>query len=136
MADLDTERVIEMIVKAEKLDESSQLYVNGDNFDFMFTTDFKWANDGAICFFYTRKHKTYSAQLRMFHDENKYFITDSSEWFEQGQSSKLFHYLDALKYIPQEEIILTPLSIRVEGTIQCDDSTYSQVSTVIDGIIF
>ena len=84
VANLDTERVIEMIVKAEKLDESSQLCVNGDNFDLMFTTDFKWANDGAILFFYTRKQKIYSAQLRMFHDENMYFITDSSEWIEQG----------------------------------------------------
>lgn len=104
VADLDTERVVEMIAKAEKLDDGSQLCVNEDNFDLMFTEDFKWANDGAIRFFYTKNQNTYSAQLRMFHDENKYFITDSSKWIEQGQSFKLFHYLNALKYMPQEEI--------------------------------
>lgn len=47
---LDTERVVEMIAKAEKLDDGSQLCVNDDNFDLMFTSDFEWANDGAIRF--------------------------------------------------------------------------------------
>lgn len=101
---LDTERVVEMIVKAEKLDDGSQLCINEDNFDLMFTSDFEWANDGAIRFFYLKDQKTYSAQLRMFHDDNKYFITDSVDWVEQEQFFKLFHYLDALKYMPQEEI--------------------------------
>ena len=104
VADLDTERVVDMIARAEKLDDGSLLCVNDDNFDLMFTPDFKWANDGAIRFFYTKKQQIYSAQLRMFHGENKYFITDSSKWIGQGQSFKLFHYLDALKYMPQEEI--------------------------------
>ena len=70
----------------------------------MFTPDFDWANDGAIRFFYGENQKFYSAQLRMFHDDNKYFITDSDKWIEQEQIFKLFHYLDALKYMPQEEI--------------------------------
>lgn len=104
VADLDTERVVETIAKVEKLNDSSQLCVNEDNFDLMFTKDFNWANDGAIRFFYTKNQNTYSAQLRMFHDENKYFITDTSDWIEQEQFFKLFHYLDALKYMPQEEI--------------------------------
>ena len=101
---LDTERVVEMIAKAEKLDDGSQLCVNDDNFDLMFTSNFEWANDGAIRFFYLKNQETYSAQLRMFHDDNKYFITDSSDWVEQEQFFKLFHYLDALKYMPQEEV--------------------------------
>ena len=101
---LDTERVVELIAKAEKLDDGSQLCINEDNFDLMFTSDFEWANDGAIRFFYLKDQKTYSAQLRMFHDDNKYFITDSVDWGEQEQFFKLFHYLDALKYMPQEEI--------------------------------
>ena len=104
VSELDTKRVVEMIAKAEKLDDGSQLYVNADNFDLMFTPDFTWANDGAIRFFYTKNQKTYSAQLRMFHSENKYFITDSDSWIEQEQFLKLSHYLDALKYMPQDEI--------------------------------
>jgi len=104
VSDLDTERVVDAIVKAEGLEDASQLYANGDNFDLMFTPDFKWANDGAIRFVYTKKQKAYSAQLRMFHDENKFFITDSSKWVQQDPRVKLAHYLDAFKYMPQEEI--------------------------------
>ncbi len=104
VSELDTEQVVGMIARAEKLEDGSQLCVNEDGFDLMFTSDFDWANDGAIRYFYVKNQKTYSAQLRMFHDENKYFITDSDEWIDQEQSFKLFHYLDALKYMPQEEI--------------------------------
>ena len=104
VSELDTEQVVEMIAKVEKLEDGSQLCVNADNFDLMFTSDFNWANDGAIRYFYTKDQTVYSAQLRMFHEDNKYFITDSDKWIEQEQVFKLFHYLDALKYMPQEEI--------------------------------
>ena len=70
--------VVEKIAKAEGLENSSQLFVDADNFDLMFTSDFNWANDGAIRFLYGQNQKYYSAQLRMFHDDNKYFITDIS----------------------------------------------------------
>ena len=104
VSDLNTEQVIEKIVRTEKLETGSQLCVNADNFDLMFTSDFQWANDGAIRFFYWKNEKIYSAQLRMFHDENKYFITERSEWVEQNRIFLLQHYLDALKYMPQEAI--------------------------------
>lgn len=104
VSDLDTEMVVEKIAKAEGLENSSQLLVDADNFDLMFTSDFNWANDGAIRFLYGQNQKYYSAQLRMFHDDNKYFITDRSEWIEPEKIFLLSHYLDALKYMPQEEI--------------------------------
>lgn len=104
VSELNTEQVVENIAKAEKLEDESLLCANADNFDLMFTSDFNWANDGAIRFFYVKNQKTYSAQLRMFHDENKYFITESSDWIEQEENIKLFDYLDALKYMPQDEI--------------------------------
>ena len=105
VSDLDAEYVAKRIAEIKHLDDGSQLCVNEDGFDLMFTPDFRWANDGAIRFFYTRNHKTHTAQLRMFHDDNKYFVTDSSEWPEQRQSFKLIHYLNALKCMPQEEIL-------------------------------
>ncbi len=104
VSDLDTEMVVEKIAKAEGLENSSQLLVDADNFDLMFTSDFNWANDGAIRFLYGQNQKYYSAQLRMFHDDNKYFITDRSEWIEPEKIFLLSHYLDALKYMPQEEV--------------------------------
>lgn len=104
VSDLDTEMVVEKIARAEGLENSSQLLVDTDNFDLMFTSDFNWANDGAIRFLYGQNQKYYSAQLRMFHDDNKYFITDRSEWIDPEKIFLLSHYLDALKYMPQEEI--------------------------------
>lgn len=104
VSELDTEMVVDKITKAEGLENSSQLLVSADNFDLMFTSDFNWANDGAIRFLYGKNQKYYSAQLRMFHDDNKYFITDRSEWIEPEKIFLLSHYLDALKYMPQEEI--------------------------------
>ena len=104
VSELDTEMVVEKIAKAEGLENSSQLLVDADNFDLMFTSNFNWTNDGAIRFLYGRNQKYYSAQLRMFHDDNKYFITDRSEWIEPEKVFLLSHYLDALKYMPQEEI--------------------------------
>lgn len=69
-----------------------------------YTSDFEWANDGAIRFFYTDTDSTYSAQLRMFHTKKQYYITERTKWAEQDQIYKLSDYLDALKHMPQEEI--------------------------------
>ena len=56
-------------------------------------TFFIWKEEILISIIFT--------MVRMFHDENKYFITESSDWIEQEENIKLFDYLDALKYMPQ-----------------------------------
>jgi len=104
ISSLNTTAILEKITKAEHLKDSSLLCVNADNFDLLLTEDFDWANSGAIRFFYSEDQNTYSAQLRMFHDENKYYITERTEWIEQNRTFKLQHYLDALKYIPQKAV--------------------------------
>lgn len=104
VSSLDTNRIIEKIIEVEKLDEQSPIYVNANNIELTFTSDFDWADDGAIKFLYEKKQNTYSAQLRFFNGENQYFITEPTKWVGQERIFKLEHYLDALKYIPQEEI--------------------------------
>ena len=37
--------------------------------------------------------------------------------------------------VTTEEIVLSPLSVKISGTIACDDPTYSQVSACIDNMI-
>ena len=131
VSSLNTKLILEKIAEAENLEDSSQLNVNADNFDLMLTADFDWANDGAIRFFYTERDKTYSAQLRMFHDDGKYFITDRSEWIEQNRIFKLKHYLEALKYMPQEEI--RKLSPEADGydVMQVDYGTPADFTRVL-----
>lgn len=104
ISSLDTKLIIEKIIQFEKLDEQSPIHVNADNSELMLTSDFDWSDDGAITFFYKKKQNTYSAQLRLFNKENKYFITEPTKRVEQEKIFKLEHYLDALKYMPQEEI--------------------------------
>lgn len=128
VSELNTEQVVEKIAQAEKLEDGRQLYVNADNFDLMFTADFNWANDGAVRFFYMKNQNTYNAQLRMFHEENKYFITDSAKCPEQKKIFRLVDYLNALKYMPQAEIrALSPNAdgysvMQVQEDIPSDDT--------------
>lgn len=123
LSNLDTEQILSGICKAEDLDDPSSLSYNASNFDLMVTSAFDLDNAGAISFFYVEHQKTYSAQLRLFYEKNKYFVTDRSKWPEQTQIYKLRDYLNALRYLPQEEIQkLSPnadhysIYMRTEGT--------------------
>ncbi len=104
LSDLDTDQILSGICKAEGLDDGSSLNLNAGSFDLMVTSGFDLNNAGAIPFSYVQNQKTYSAQLRLFYEENKYFVTDRSEWPEQTQICKLRDHLDALRFLPQEEI--------------------------------
>lgn len=57
ISNLDTDRILSQISKAERLEDSSLLCVNADNFEVHLTSDFDWANDGAIRYFYTKNKK-------------------------------------------------------------------------------
>ena len=57
-----------------------------------------------IRFFYYDKWDVYSAQLRIFSDSGKFFVTERAEWAEQQSVYQLTDYLDALKYLPQAQI--------------------------------
>ena len=104
VADLDPQRIVERIAELEDLENASQLYVNGDNFELALTGDFQWSGDGAVRFFYLRDQETYSAQLRIFPDEGKYFVTEATLWEEQDSHFMLQTYLEAVKYLPREKV--------------------------------
>lgn len=132
LSDLDTDQILSGICEAEGLDDATNLNFNADNFDLMVTAAFDLDNAGAISFSYVEHQKTYSAQLRLFYEQNKYFVTDRSELPEQTQFYKLGDYLNALRYLPQEEIRkLSPdadtysIYMRPEGTPE----VYSRVLT-------
>ena len=132
LSDLDTDQILSGICEAEGLDDPSVLNTNADNFDMAVTSDFDLDNAGAIRFYYVENKKTYCAQLRLFYEENQYFVTERSEWLEQTKIYKLRDYLDALRYLPQEEIRkLSPdadhysIYMRPEGTPE----DYSRVVT-------
>lgn len=103
VSELDTEQIIDMIAKAERLEKNSQLYVYEENL--MINEDFDWLFDGSLLrFYYFKSQKTYSGQLKMSRDESRYFIADTEEWAKPELIYRLSDYLDALKYMPQDEI--------------------------------
>ena len=104
VSQLDTEQIISHVKKTQKCRKNMDLYVNGDNFDLQLTADFDLTDGGAVRFFYPDGKTTYSAQLRIFSDAGKFFVTQSSEWTQQQTQYQLADYLDALKYLPQAEI--------------------------------
>lgn len=104
VSQLDTEQIISHVKKTQKCRKNMDLYVNGDNFDLQLTADFDLTDGGAVRFFYPDGKTTYSAQLRIFSDTGKFFVTQRSEWTQQQTQYQLADYLDALKYLPQAEI--------------------------------
>ena len=95
---LDTEQILTHIRKAQRCGKNTAFYVNGDNFELQLTADFDLTDGGAVRFFYPDGKTTYSAQLRIFSDAGKFFVT------QQQTQYQLADYLDALKYLPQAEI--------------------------------
>ena len=104
VSQLDTEQIISHVKKTQKCRKNTDLYVNGDNFDLQLTADFELTDGGTVRFFYPEGNTTYSAQLRIFSDTGKFFVTQRSDWARQQTQYQLADYLDALKYLPQAEI--------------------------------
>ena len=77
---LDTEQILTHIRKAQRCGKNTAFYVNGDNFELQLTADFDLTDGGAVRFFYPDGKTTYSAQLRIFSDAGKFFVTQSGEW--------------------------------------------------------
>ena len=100
---LDPEAIVERILDIEDITNSG-VHVNTLNFSLQVDSNFNWADSQAIRYFYKKNHNTHSGQLRIFPDEDRYFLTEPSEWPEQQEIFLLRHYLEAIKYLPQYEI--------------------------------
>lgn len=103
VSNLDPEAIVERILDIEDW-ESSNVYVNSNNFSLQVNSDFNWVDSQAVRYFFSNTKTTYESQLRIFPDEGKYFLTEPCEWVEQQSIFLLRHYLDAIKYLPQDAI--------------------------------
>ena len=103
VSDLDPVGIVERIIRYQDI-ENSNVYMNDKNFTLLVESDFTWSGDQAIHYFYYEDHGTRSAQLRIFPEKGEYFLTEPREWVDQNRIFLLRHYLDALKYLPQEAI--------------------------------
>lgn len=104
VSDLEPERIVEKILGIEDCEASGNAYINSSNFQIHLKGDFTWDDSQAVQFFFYRDGEVRSAQLRIFPEEQQYFVTESRLWVGQRYVYLLRHYLDALKYLPQAEI--------------------------------
>jgi len=103
VSDLNPEAIVERIMDIENIDNSG-VYMNSMNFSLQLDSNFNWADSQAVSYFFMKSKTTYKGQLRIFPDEEKYFLTESSEGQEQQSIFLLRHYLEAIKYLPQYDI--------------------------------
>jgi len=108
IADLAVTDILENIADIENLDDTSLLSTDELGFDLTLTSDFELYGDGTVSFFYVEGQKTNSAQLRLYPNDQRCYVTNTSEFDNESniqvQAFKLQHYLEAIKYLPQEEI--------------------------------
>ena len=103
VSDLEPEGIVDRILDIEDW-ESSNVYMNSDNFTLTVDSEFNWSDPLAIRYFFTSADETYSSQLRIFPEDREYFLTEPEEWPEQNRVYLLRHFLEALKYLPQDAI--------------------------------
>lgn len=105
LSDLAPLQIVETIADMVNTD-ASELILTSDNFGLTVSADFNFVQDGAVRFLYNKDGKKYMAsQLRTFVDKGEFFVTESTDWTAPKESIlKLYTYLEALKYLPQDEI--------------------------------
>ncbi len=135
ISDLDPQQIISEIIRIDDLDESTALYTNEDGFQLHLTADFNWRDHEVVQFFYTEDQRVYSSQLHFSVGGENYFLTERTDWTQREPYYYLQHYLEALKYLPQEEITaLSPdmdqyiVQLRTEGTPEDYDRVITYTS--------
>lgn len=100
---LDPEEILERILDIEDLGDST-IHMNSLNFSLHVDSNFNWMDAQSVQYFFSDARKTYSGQLRIFPEEGTYFLTEPNELQEQERFFLLQHYLEAVKYLPQDAI--------------------------------
>lgn len=105
VSDLNPEAIVERIMDIENIDNGS-VYTNSNNFSIQVDSDFNWFGEDsqAVRYFFSDSKITYSGQLRIFPNTEKLLILPPTEREEQQSIFLLRHYLDAIKYLPQNAI--------------------------------
>jgi beta-lactamase regulating signal transducer with metallopeptidase domain len=107
LSDLQPEAMIRHIVQATGAKDDG-IIVPGDNFQLQVSDNFDWIESATISMFIL-KNRTggnpyFACQLRIFPDERKFWVTEPRRQEPPQSQYDLRHYLDALKYLPQEHI--------------------------------
>jgi len=107
LSELQTEEVIRRIVEITGAADDNIGMPSG-NFGLHVTGDFDWYMDGTISMTFTKKVPSsthdYGCQLRINLEGPQFYVIKPYRIEPFEHQYELRHYLDALKYLPQEEI--------------------------------
>ena len=103
VSNLNVDEIIDRIHRVQGL-EQGNVYTNPDNFPLKVDSDFEWLDSQTVRYFFYKNRVTRSAQLQIDPNRDRCHITQSYPWQEQKKIYLLRHYLEAIKYLPQEEI--------------------------------
>ena len=109
LSDLQADDITRNIVQITGA-KNGEVFVPGEaNFHIQVTDSFDWLIDGAISIIFSRDRfgsvHYYSSQLRIFPDNNEFFLTSPQRQEPNWNKIPLRDYLDALKHIPQDTVI-------------------------------
>ncbi len=104
VADLDPQYIAEEIARVEHLDESTSFYTTSGATILTLNSEFEFAQSEGAGFYYFDNQQVLSSQLRWFLDSDNFYVVEPTAQPQSDQIYLFAAYLEALKYLPQEEI--------------------------------
>ena len=104
VADLDPQYIAEEIARVEHLDESTSFYTTSGATILTLNSEFEFAQSEGAEFYYFDNQQVLSSQLRWFLDNDNFYVVEPTVQPQSDQIYLFAAYLEALKYLPQEEI--------------------------------
>ena len=105
LSELDTDLILAKIREVEQLSPDVPIYTSAGNPSVLLDAELNWMRDGTIRYYYpVSNHGMRGAQLRVYSEEDKYFLTESSKAENIQNLYPLDMCLNALKHLPLEEI--------------------------------
>lgn len=104
IADIDPDYIVSEIRKAEKLNPDAEIYTRPGGFSLDMDSDFELWDNQTIVFYFKRQDGMYREQLRFFGDSDMFFLPGESRVAAPETVYLLEDYLNALKYMPKDEI--------------------------------
>jgi hypothetical protein len=103
LADLQSDEIIRRIVEITGAADD-EIMAPASNFGLHVNGDFDWQMDETISLIFPKRQGYYGCQLRIVPSDSQCFVTDTYRVTPSAPQYKLRNYLDALKYLPQEQI--------------------------------
>ena len=131
VADLDPQYILEEIARVEKLDDATSLYTTSGATFLTLNSEFEFVLSEGADFYYYHHQTFYRSTLRWFLENDNFYVVEPTA---QPQSDQIYLFascLEALKYLPQEEIRqLSPQADRYQISMDASGGSSNQDRTI------